>query len=193
MSADMAIEARWDVEGLGTTNLELLKRPLDFIVADHHRLRSLCQILENLAGTQPQGDVPTEAILRCIEHDLPIHVIDEEEDLFPLLRRRASLEDGVERVLGLLSREHVEDDQLAGIIIRGLRGGQGADDPGRGDADEFRAALHSFARRQRRHIAVENAIVIPLAELRLTAKDREGLARRMAARRGILLSEKNRG
>lgn len=192
MLADTVTEARRDGDGLGAANLELLKRPLDFIVAEHHRLRSLCQILEKLAVAEPQGDVSTEAILRCIEHDLSIHVIDEEEDLFPLLRRRVGPEDGVERVLGLLSCEHVEDDQLAGIIIRGLRRGPGTEDPEHEEAEEFRAALRSFAQRQRRHIAVENAIVIPLAEIRLTAADRAGLARRMAARRGILLNEKSR-
>jgi len=114
---------------------------------------------------------------------MTIHVIDEEEDLFPLLRRRARPEDDVERVLGLLSREHFEDDRLAEIIVAGLR--ETAATNAETLPPELRIALRDFARRQRRHLAVENAVIMPLAEIRLTPKDREGLARRMAVRRGI--------
>jgi hemerythrin-like domain-containing protein len=117
-------------------------------------------------------------------------MIDEEEDLFPLIRRRARPEDHVERVLGLLSREHAEDDRLADIIVEGLRRSCAACDPALPDG--LRTAMRTFAQRQRRHLAVENAVVMPLAEARLTTGDREGLSRRMAARRGIQFSREGR-
>jgi hemerythrin-like domain-containing protein len=191
MPAGTAIDASSPAAGFGRADLGLLKRPLEFLLADHHRQRSLCHLLDGLADAAAPDAAIVDTAIGYIEQDLALHIIDEEEDLFPLLRRRARPEDDVERVLGLLSREHVEDDRLAGLILSGLcRSGLGG---GAGTPDdltsECRAALRAFARRQRRHIAVENAIVMPLAELRLSAKDRAGLARRMAARRGISLCE----
>lgn len=187
MPAGTVTDERRQADGLGSADLGLLKRPLEFLLADHHRQRGLCHLLDGLAdATLPEPDAVDLAI-DYIELDLALHVIDEEEDLFPLLRRRAGPEDDIGRVLGLLSQEHAEDDRLARLIVQGLRQARAV---GRGDlGGECRSALRAFARRQRRHLAVENAVVMPLAEARLTRQDREGLARRMAARRGILLGE----
>ena len=41
----------------------------------------------------------------------------------------------------------------------------------------------------RHHLTLENAIVLPLARIRLTADDLRNLAQRMSARRGIKLQE----
>jgi hemerythrin-like domain-containing protein len=189
MPAAAATDPSAEADALAPVPGELLVRPLEFIMAEHHRLRDLCRLLDGLAEAPASAAVPEDAILHCIEHELPLHVIDEEEDLFPLIRRRALPRDGAERLIGLLSREHLEDDRLAAIIARGLRA------RGTADWDEagFRAALASFSNRQRRHLTVENAVLIPLAELRLTAADRDGLARRMAARRGIVLGQRRHG
>ena len=189
MPAATATEASAAADALPPVPGELLARPLDFIVAEHHRLRDLCRLLDALAEAPGSAAVPEEAILHCIEHELPLHVLDEEEDLFPLIRRRALPRDGAERLLGLLSREHAEDDRLAAIIACGLRARGTAD----WDETGFRAALAGFSRRQRRHLTVENAVLVPLAELRLTSADRDGLARRMAARRGIVLGQRRHG
>lgn len=170
---------------LAAPDLRLLKRPLEFILAEHHRQRGLCNLLDRLAEAPAPAPAAAARAAAYIEHDMLTHVIDEEEDLFPLIRRRARPDDDVERVLGLLAREHAEDDRLADVIVAGLRRAcaAGGTLPG-----SLRAALRTFAQRQRRHLAVENAVVMPLAEARLTAGDRLGLARRMAARRGIQLS-----
>ncbi|MFN3467316.1 MAG: PCRF domain-containing protein, partial [Candidatus Brocadiales bacterium] len=37
------------------------------------------------------------------------------------------------------------------------------------------------------HLALENAVVLPIARLRLTAKDLQAMSRRLAARRGLVL------
>jgi hemerythrin-like domain-containing protein len=192
MLADTSIDATRETGNLGATDLRLLKKPLEFILADHHRQRTLCQLLDRLADAALLEPRVAMEVVGFIESDMPIHVIDEEEDLFPLLRRRATSADNVERVLGLLSREHAEDDRLADIIVEGLRRSCAAGATAL--PADLREALRSFAHRQRRHLAVENAIVMPLAEVRLTTRDQDGLARRMAARRGIQLSpEGHRG
>lgn len=157
---------------IGALDRGLLARPLEFILADHLRQRTLCRLLDRFADAPALDRELARAAAEHLRRDLAIHVLDEEEDLFPLLRRRARPADDIERVLGLLSREHSEDDRLAETIAAGL----GAVlDRGASSLDEtLRAALRSFAERQRRHLAVENAIVMPLAEARLTPKDREG-------------------
>jgi len=170
---------------VGTIDYALLAKPLEFILADHLRQRNLCCLLECLAQERRLDPALAASIADYVADEMSIHVIDEEEDLFPLLRRRAGPGDDVERVLGLLSREHSEDDRLAEAIVNGLREAvyNGQEEIG----PDLRMKLRTFARRQRRHLAVENAVVMPLAEARLTMKDRAGLARRMAVRRGIHL------
>ena len=174
-----------DANSVGIVDHALLAQPLEFILADHLRQRNLCCLLDRLADEPRFDEALAAAIADYVGDEMSIHVIDEEEDLFPLLRRRALPEDDVERVLGLLSREHSESDRLAEAIVGGLRE---AIVSGAAELDaELKDKLRAFARRERRHLAVENALVMPLAEVRLTVKDCEGLARRMAVRRGIHL------
>lgn len=66
----------------------LLKEPLEFLFAEHYRHRHMCKVLEYLAaapGFEAGLIASTDDFIR---YDLALHVIDEEEDLFPLLRRR---------------------------------------------------------------------------------------------------------
>lgn len=161
----------------------LLRAPLDFILADHLRQRRLCQVVEGIADDPSLDRRLVEKVLAFVEQDMALHVIDEEEDLFPLLRRRALPEDDLERVLGALSGEHAADEILANVIVIGLRRALEREQGGLDDT--LRDACRGFATRQRRHLAVENAVVMPLAELRLTSADQKALARRFAVRRGI--------
>jgi hemerythrin-like domain-containing protein len=172
-----------DPQAVGAVDPALLARPLDYIVADHERQRHLCRLLDRLADEAALDPRLAAAVAAHLDREMAVHVLDEEEDLFPLLRRRALPEDGIERVLGLLSREHSEDDRLGDAIVAGLRRALG--DGTAGLEEVLREDCRAFARRQRRHLAVENALVMPLAETRLTEADRKGLSRRMAVRRGL--------
>ena len=164
----------------------LLASPLDFILADHLRQRVLCSLLDRLATRLRFEAGIAREVLAHIETDMAIHVIDEEQDLFPLLRRRALPGDQLEPVLGQLSIEHAEDGAQAGHIVAGL---QAALDGRREALDEaLRTELSRFAVSQRRHLALENAVVMPLARKRLSPVDLKALGERMAARRGILLT-----
>ncbi|MCB2076099.1 MAG: hemerythrin domain-containing protein, partial [Novosphingobium sp.] len=113
-----------------------------------------------------------------------LHVLDEEEDLFPLLRRRTELEDRIDDTLEVLCQEHDADRRDAHDIVEGLSAlaERGAARPLK---VAFRKLLRRFAANERRHLTVENAIVLPLARARLTADDLRNLGRRMAARRGL--------
>ena len=52
-----------------------------------------------------------------------------------------------------------------------------------------RKILSEFASQERRHLGLENAVILPIARLRLDADDLATLGRRLAARRGRVLSE----
>lgn len=161
----------------------LLHTPLEFIFADHFRQRVLCGILDEMADTGFADRKMTEAVLAFLTSDFGTHVIDEEEDLFPLLRRRAQPEDRIEDVLGELSEEHAADKTDAQEIIDILHRALESDE--RSIPPPYTASLlHRFAANERRHLIVENAIVMPLAKVRLSADDLRNLGRRMAARRG---------
>ncbi|MEX3009722.1 hemerythrin domain-containing protein [Hoeflea sp. TYP-13] len=166
-----------------------LLSPLEYILSDHFRQRALCHALDDLADSDTFDRELAAAALGFLQTEFSPHVIDEEEDLFPLLRRRAQPEDDIEEVLGELSLEHATDrddaDRLIEELTRAVEtGGDGF------PSSELAEILHRFAANERRHLMVENAIVMPLARVRLTADDQRNLGRRMAARRGVDYPEK---
>lgn len=163
---------------------EQLAAPLDYIFADHFRLRTLCAMLDRIAGDRSVDRQLVAAALRFLRDEFGVHVHDEEEDLFPLLRRRTEPEDGIERTLAGLCEEHTADREDARAIVEGLARIEGSGSRRR-PTDRFRKLLRRFAANERRHLIVENAIVLPLARARLTPEDLGSLGRRMAARRGI--------
>ena len=164
---------------------ELLYRPLDYILADHLRQRVLCVLCEQLADAKDLDSTIATEVVAYLKSDMVVHVIDEEQDLFPLIRRRAKEGDDIEQALGQLSGEHASEEGLAQTITQGLE--TALAHPGTKLDDELRTALRQFANNERQHLALENATIMPLAKVRLNERDLRDLAARMAARRGILL------
>ena len=164
---------------------DVFRHPLEFIFAEHDRQRIVCAVLERLAGDLAAADAQENAahVLGHLENELPLHIADEEQDLFPMLWQRCLAEDGIDEMLSLLQEEHEEDDAHCAALLAPLRvlaaGGQPA------DVTEFAALALGFARFQRRHLGWENGTILPLAERRLTDADQIELGRSMATRRGI--------
>lgn len=175
-------------DGIEPISPDLMATPLDFFFAEHFRHRQLCALIDRLSTATFFDPGPIAEVVDFLRFEAPIHIIDEEEDLFPLLRRRCLPEDDVEGVLGVLSAEHKAD----AILGRGVRdylehcldtrAAPGTNMDGRRD-------LAAFAAQERRHLALENAVVLPIARQRLTPEDLTGLARRLAARRGMAPGE----
>lgn len=166
--------------------LHLLAEPIEWFFAEHYRHRQACKMIEAAAAAMVFDGPMLVELIGFLDHDLPLHVIDEEEDFFPLLRRRCEAGDDVERVLGMLSAEHRADVVQAGAVRAHLQAcleRQCA--PGLDPAQ--RKAMINFAAQERRHLGLENAIVLPIARLRLTSEDLLALGRRLAARRGRTL------
>lgn len=166
----------------------LLRTPLDYLFADHFRQRSLCRILGELAGQSDLDRDMVRAALDFLRSDFGLHVVDEERDLFPLLRRRRLRQDRMNDILGSLSAEHAADALDANRIIAALVAALDRDNPVPLD-DEARALMTRFATNERLHLTTENAIVLPLARARLTRGDLDIIGRHMAARRGLTFPE----
>ena len=98
--------------------MELLAEPLDWFFAEHYRHRQLCQMIDEISAATVFDGERIGRVVAFLAHDLALHVIDEEEDFFPLLRRRCRPEDEVEGVLGMLSAEHRADVAKASQVIR---------------------------------------------------------------------------
>jgi hemerythrin-like domain-containing protein len=163
------------------TDPSLLASPLDFISEDHLRERAICAMLDR-AATMEVAD-PDEAAHAAgfLADELPVHLADEEDDLFPLLRRRCTPEDDIDRALDRLQADHRHadfDTPRVAALLREAAGGSVLD-------MAARARLARFATHARRHLIFENAIVLPFARSRLTPKDLRGLGRAMRRRRGL--------
>ncbi|RAK66271.1 hemerythrin domain-containing protein [Phenylobacterium kunshanense] len=179
----MAEPRTTEIEDMPT---ELMTEPLDWFFAEHYRHRQFCRLVNEVALAHVFDGERVSLLVNFLRYDLPLHIIDEEQDLFPLLRRRALPEDDVENVLGLLSAEHKADAIQAAEVRRILEASlEQQTAPGMEPA--ARKALQAFAAQELRHLALENAVVLPIARLRLTAKDLTGMSRRLAARRGLVL------
>lgn len=154
--------------------------PLEMILADHADQRTACALLDQVAALGTVDAATADSLRRYLTEDLPVHWQDEERDLFPLLRRRAAPEDALGPALARLAHDHDASAAVAVTLARVI------DRMTHGYVPdvETRATLRAFAARERRHLVFENAVVIPLARVRLTAADRRSMLRLMAERRG---------
>ena len=174
-------DRRWDY--LPPADPSRLANPLDFIAEGHLRERTVCAMLDRfVAGDGDHQAV--EQVGRFMSTELPLHLQDEEEDLFPLMRRRCEPADAIDAVIDRLGAKHrhalADLPEIVRIIELASR------DPGALSAAD-RALLSSFAAHARRHLIVENAIILPIARARLTKSDLNSLRLRMLQRRGLRL------
>ncbi len=162
---------------------EGVEDPLEFIFGEHERIRQCWDRLEGLAAdvTAPHARETARSILRFIEADLPLHIADEEEGLFPLLRRRSPSDDKIHAVVELLSREHRDDVEQGRSMVKALRAIAAGRAPA--DGEMFAAYARAFVMLQLRHQAVENNVVMTAAFDRLSPEDVTELGRAIAARR----------
>lgn len=165
------------------TDPRLLAEPIDFLEAEHYRQRAALTHLERVRAEKApdRRAILARLALDFVANELGRHVADEETDLFPLLRKRCLAGDDVDRILALLSGEHARDRELCHPVEAGLALCARREAP----AADFAAAIEAFVDAQRRHLAWENAVVLPLARKRLTRLDRRRLGAAMAARRGL--------
>lgn len=174
-------------------DLRLIARPLEFLLAEHYRLRAALTQLDWLA----RGNVGearrrlAKALLRYFTEDYSLHVADEEADFFPLLRQRGAGDTAFSASLETLAGEHRADIERLAQVVAGLRD-LTASAPRDAIPPAFAAEAPAYAEALRRHIAWENAVLLPAAHERLSAADLRRLAQKFAARRGVTLAPRAR-
>lgn len=161
--------------------LHLLSKPLDYILAEHMRLRAVCAMLRRFADDGAIARNDADMIRRYLETDLPLHRQDEEADLFPLLRKHARSVDDLRDTLVHLAQDHQRMQMMQLGVIEAL--GQDANRPNVVLSGAAIALLRNFADSEHRHIAIENGIVLAIARTRLNAKYLIVMATSMKARR----------
>ena len=159
--------------------------PLDLIQSEHGHHLELCDRIIELANDQQLEAVAEDAemLLGYFTEGLPAHAEDEESDLLPKLKSRCQPDDGIDGILSEIEQEHAVDTFLAHHVVLDLKvlaSGKKLDQPMR-----LFNSLRAFAEAQRRHLAWENRVMLPLARKRLSPADLEEMGHNMAARRGI--------
>lgn len=168
--------------GLSPTDPELLAAPLVYIREEHMRERQICAVMDGLAAAVPLDRKAARTVLHFLNEELCMHMRDKLEDLFPLLIRRCTIEDAIERTI---ARIRIDIDaakhllpELRAALVRCL------DDNADLSAEDSALLMH-FADHVRHQLAVENAILLPMARVRLTQRDLQMLSQHMRARRGL--------
>jgi hemerythrin-like domain-containing protein len=134
----------------------------------------------------PSEDVRAalESALRYFREAAPKHTADEEESLFPRLRRMQHAEaQAAVKTLENLEHDHRHADSLHAEVGRLGRQylEQGSLAPA--DLERFRQAVTGLARIYKEHIRVEDESVFPVAGRILSPADKAAIAAEMAARR----------
>lgn len=160
------------------------------LLSDCHRRIEM--FLGSLVRVAPLLDKPLdadarmamEASLRYFREAAPKHTADEEESLFPRLRRMSNAE--VEAALGTLDpleRDHRRADSLHAQVDRLGKKCLDAGSLSSEDAGVFTRAVAELASIYKEHIRIEDELVFPIAGKVLSSTDKAEIAEEMAARR----------
>jgi len=147
----------------GASGQTTLDHPLEHLMACHRRIEERLATLERA----------TEALdkaLHFLETTGATHTEDEEESLFPRLRRRLGQEDTA--FLAQLEMQHIRADALNVDIKRA--------------AETLRARVGQFVALYREHIADEDSRLQTIAKDSLNEEDLASIATEMKQRRGNL-------
>jgi hemerythrin-like domain-containing protein len=161
----------------------LLDDPLKYLLADHVRQRAVCAALQDFAQQGQASRIEADKVIAFLSHDLLIHHADEVEDLFPAVRQRAFPEDNLDTLLTRLERDHRRSDILVERIVTALSGHQDLDPVPIGTS--IGELMTAYAASEHRHLAMENGVVLVIAQIRLNSKDLHKLSKGMKARRGV--------
>lgn len=168
-------------DGRSPTSPRLMRNPVDFIAEDHLRLRTICAEMDRLAASLSPEPEALAGLLDYLAHELPALLADEDDDLMPRVVARAEPEDELPQLAERLEREHAEIDACLARVVTQLAAQDGAVPL----PEALRCDLQRLAVVARRHLFLENAVLLPLARVRLTRQDLVELRGAMLRRRGL--------
>jgi hemerythrin-like domain-containing protein len=168
----------------------LLADPMEFLLAEHARQRTLCDVLDDIADADADADADevdpelVAAALHFLKDDFRRHVLDEENGLFPALENLGRADTRFRDVLAQLHAQHDTHRTVAKDIVAALERLQ-SDSKTQGPDRDLASVLRNFAAIEREHLILENGIVLPIAKAELSDAILDQLSREMMARRGI--------
>jgi hemerythrin-like domain-containing protein len=160
----------------------------------HRRIEMFLRVLEGVASVidRPMTEktrAALESALRYFRESAPKHTADEEESLFPRLRKMhlPDVETAIER-LELLEHDHA----LAGSLHAEVEDlGQEYLEVGsleRNGVEAFRNAISGLVSIYKQHISIEDDLVFPLAARLLSPTAKAAIADEMAGRRNVKIA-----
>ena len=165
--------------------------PIGMLGDCHRRIERFLNVLVTVAAQEKGGPLTEqqraalETSLRYFREAAPKHTADEEESLFPRLRRldpagsQAILAriDSLEQDHECAGKAHDEVDRLGQLwLTRGRLSPE--------EALRLSTVLDQLARLYRNHITIEDSEVFPFAASVLPPSERSSVGAEMAARRG---------
>ena len=169
--------------------INALGNPLDFIAEDHMREREVCALIDQLISASSVAPDIVRQVLTFLEDHLPLHLADEEIDLFPLMQKRCEPEDEIEAVIDKLHSDHDHALADAPDVVEILRN-VGSSSVALAETDCN--CMSAFAHEARRHLILENAIILPIARARLLPEDLAMMRQHMLERRGLATGPEER-
>ena len=160
----------------------------------HRRIEMFMRSLEGVAkgiDSPPDEDTKTalETALRYFQEAAPKHTADEEESLFPRLRslRSPEVENALSRLVELEGEHRWAEPLHAKVEELGRKYLVVQARLTQVEVAEFRAAVAELSAMYRRHIAVEDQSLFPVAAKALSDGDKRAIAAEMAKRRAVPL------
>ncbi len=157
--------------------------PIELIHSEHLMMREVLDAIDRLV-LEPSDNLSelAQEPYSYLRDEYVAHHLDEDEAMFPLLRQRAEPEDRIEETLDRLEADHENGHGQIDRVLTILKAMVDGNNPPDGDGFE---TLRFFAAAERRHLIIENAIVLPIARARLSKADLDTIYRMMLARRGF--------
>ncbi len=149
----------WEIEDSAP---ELIESPIDFLFAEHHRQRQAANILHLIANGEFNKAGVTK-LFEFLKTDFAIHVADEELSFFPLLQQHCLPEDNIGELIARLAEEHQKDEATVERVISVLNSLLSNEKLNQKTC----GAIRNFAEHILQHLALENAVLLPIARARL--------------------------
>ncbi|MBA4130610.1 MAG: hypothetical protein C0519_04210 [Hyphomicrobium sp.] len=149
--------------------------PIGLIAEEHALQCELCDLLEAIADGLPHSFDKALAVIAVsiLEGSVPRHMRLEEEALFPALRERVASDHPLHAALACLEEEHERDGAMLVELTDALK--TAAQHGLVSNPDMLGYMLRGYFDSQRRHIAWEDRVVLPIARQVLTPSDLAGL------------------
>ncbi len=167
--------------------------PMGLLTDCHGRIKQFLGTLEAVAKEldRPYREETARALataLQYFKHAAPKHNADEEESLFPRLRR---LQHAVETQAMLAQLEELESEHEWAAPLHAELDRLGAQylasqaPLAPAEAEKFRGQVAQLAAMYRQHIHIEDVLVFPAADRLLPPGERAAIAQEMSARRNL--------